>query len=109
MIQQSSREHVLHTFFQSDTKDQDIEELFYLLNNKERRLIIDKMINQTLNLSLEHLWHLLSKKERFYLIGVITSNKLDYDLNRIKSQLSIPEQAMIKNQTLNGEYQYYLK
>lgn len=109
LMHQSSREHVLHTFFQSDNKDQDLEEIFYLLNSNERRLIIDKMINLSLDISLEHLWHLLSKKERFYLIGVITSNKYDYDLNRIKSQLSRSEQAMIRSQIHSGDYQYYLK
>lgn len=109
ILHQSSREHLLHTFFQSHTQNDDIEEIFYLLNTQERRLIIDKMINQTLDINLEYLWHLLSKKERFYLIGVITSNKYDYDLSRIQSQLSRSEQSIIKNQILNGAYQYYLK
>lgn len=109
ILNQSSRDVLLHTFFQSETQNEDLEEFFYLLNQKERRLIIDKMIQQTLNINLEYLWHLLSKQERFYLIGVITSNKYDYNLSRIESQLSRTERSIIKNHMLNGEYQYYLK
>lgn len=109
LIHQSSREHVLHTFLQSNTQTDDVEEIFYLLNSSERRLIIDKMINQSLNITVEHIWHLLSKKERFYLLGVITSNKYDYDVSRIKSQLSKSERAIIRTQIENGVYQYYLK
>ncbi len=109
LLKQTSREKVMQAFLQSEDPNSDIEEIFYLLDNTERRVLIDTIISGTLAVTVERIWHLLSKKERFYLIGVITSNKFDYDLNRIKTQLSVSEHAIIKNQTLNGPYQYYLK
>lgn len=108
LLKQTSREKVLQAFLHSEDPNNDIEEIFYLLDSKERRILIDTIISGTLAVTIERIWHLLSKKERFYLIGVITSNKFDYDLNRIKTQLSVSEKAIINNQTLNGPYQYYL-
>ncbi len=109
LIKQTSTSAAIHKFMNSETQTEDIENLFYLLSNEERKLIIERMINHTLSLDVHDVWHLLSKKERFYLLGIITSNKYDYDLNRIKSQLSVSEKAIIKNQTRNGAYNYYLK
>lgn len=109
VIKQTSREAAIHKFLNSEDQKEDIEHLFYLLQSEERQIIIDQMITGNLSLEPNDVWHLLSKKERFYLIGIITSNKYDYDLNRIRTQLSVSEKAIINNQTQNGSYNYYLK
>lgn len=108
ILNQTSREAAIHKFLNSDNQKSEIEHLFYLLQSEERQLIIEKMINHHLDLEPKDVWHLLSKKERFYLIGVITSNKYDYDLDRIRTQLSVSEKAIIRNQIVNGSYKYYL-
>ena len=90
-----SREIVLSDILKKDDLNQEIDKFFYLLNNKERRMIINQIINKQLCIEIKGLWPYLNKNERFYLIGSIVSGKCDYDLSNIYHMFTQSERIIV--------------
>ena len=108
MFSQYSRDAVLAAFFQNQDINKEIKNIFYLLNQAERALIIDRIIAGKLAINIESIWPYLNISERSYLLGVILSNKYDYDLSLIKNQLSNEELNIARLHIKNGNYLYNL-
>ena len=109
MFQQLPREVVLSTYLNSNRLNQDLNSIFYLLNTKERKLIIDRLIAKILPIKIEVLWPYLNDKERHYLLGVILSNKFKYDLSPIYHLLSNTERIICHKQIENKTYKYNIR
>ena len=109
LFHQLPREVVLSTYLNSNKLNQDLNNIFYLLNTKERKLIIDRIIAKKLSIKIEVLWPYLNDKERYYLLGVILSNKFKYDLSNIYHLLSNTERLICQKQTENKTYKYNLR
>ncbi len=108
LFKQLPREVVISRYLNSKSLDQDLNKIFYLLNLKERQLIISRIIAKRVNVSIKVLWPYLNDKERYYLLGVILSNKLKYNLSKIYHLLSTEERIICSKQIENGTYKYDL-
>jgi len=108
MFKHYSREAVLSSFFQNENINLELKNIFYLLSQSERMLIIDRLIASSLNIEVESIWPYLNLPERSYFLGVILSNKLDYDLTLIMNQLSKEELNLARLHFRNGDYRYKL-
>lgn len=106
MFQSTTREAVINHFLNQPSLRNEIQKIFYLLNPKERMMIINQVIHQIIDLEIDNIWPLLSISERQYLLTNIITGKLDYNLNRILGQLTIEEQFMIKHHEEFGSYPY---
>jgi len=106
MFKQNTREAVLSSFFQNENINKEIKNIFYLLSQSERILIIDRLIAQTLNIDIKSIWPYLNIQERSYLLGVILSNKFNYDLSLIRNQLNNEEINLARLHYKNGDYRY---
>jgi transcriptional regulator with XRE-family HTH domain len=89
------RESVISKFLQKDNLNNEVEKIFYLLNKKERKMIVDQIINQKVDIYIDSIWHILSKVERWYLLNVVISKKKAFDINRIFSQLNEDERRLV--------------
>lgn len=106
MFASSTREAVINHFLNQDDLNKEIHQFFYLLNSKERKMIINQMIHGVLKLDVDAVWPYLSIQERHYILSTILSGKLDYNLNLIKEKLTNEERLMIKYAIDNSHYQY---
>ena len=103
-----SREVVISNFLKSDSCNEDINHIFYLLTKKERCLILNLIMRSQTTVTTEAIWPYLNDSERQFLLGVILSNKLDVDLNRIWHHLSNQERKIVSHNLKNGIYNYTL-
>jgi transcriptional regulator with XRE-family HTH domain len=103
-----SREVVISNFLKSDSCNEDINNIFYLLTKKERYLILNLIMRSQTTVTTEAIWPYLNDSERQFLLGVILSNKLDVDLNRIWHHLSNQERKIVSHNLKNGIYNYTL-
>mgnify|MGYP001051788935 FL=1 len=99
-----SREVVISNFLKSDSCNEDINNIFYLLTKKERYLILNLIMRSQTTVTTEAIWPYLNDSERQFLLGVILSNKLDVDLNRIWHHLSNQERKIVSHNLKNGIY-----
>ncbi len=90
------RKSIISKFLQRDNLNDEVEKIFYLLTKAERKEILNKIINKTVEIKIKNLWHILSKEERWYLLNIIISGKLKYDINEIFSQFNDLERQLVK-------------
>lgn len=107
-FKQYPRESVIRKFLDLKEPDKEVDKIFYLLNNQERKMILDLIISNNTSIKIENIWHTLSPKERTYLLSIILSGKYDYDLNIIIHQLTIGEQIIAVKHYTDGQYPYKL-
>lgn len=100
------REVVIASYLQSKDPNAELKDIFYLLNQLERNLIISLIINQKLNVEVSTIWPYLSDKERKYLLSVILSNKLIYNLSNIKHHFTDEEKYLLQYHINNGTYKF---
>ena len=108
MFKQFSREAVINKYLNSEDPNTDIDNIFYLLNLKERRFILDKIIIRKTSIKIKTVWPYLNLKERKLLLSVILSNKLNYDLSEIFHHLTSEEKMISFTQRRNKTYKYDL-
>jgi len=108
LFQQLPRDVVLNKYLNSKTQNKDLKNIFYLLNPRERELIINRIIAKRVSIKIIILWPYLNDKERLYLLGVILSNKFNYDLSHIFHLLSNEERIICSKHYENGTYNYHL-
>lgn len=106
MFQSTTREAVINHFLNKPSLKEEIPKIFYLLNPKERMIIINQVIHKIIDLSIETIWPLLSMNERQYLLMSIVTGKLDYNLNKIAGHLTLEEQLMVRHHAEEGTYPY---
>ena len=106
LFRQLPRNVVLNKYLNSNSLNEDIHKIFYLLNAQERKLVIDRRIAKNIKLKIEVLWPYLNNNERLYLLGVILSNKLNYDLSKIYHLLSNEERIICHKKSKNKAYKY---
>ncbi|HKL47880.1 MAG TPA: helix-turn-helix transcriptional regulator [Candidatus Izemoplasmatales bacterium] len=90
------RESVIRKWMDSSEPGKDIENIFYLLNQRERQFILEQIRLGYLEIDCHSLWHLLSKEERIYVLSLVNNNQWDMDMNKIYHQLSLGEQRFLK-------------
>ena len=100
------REVVISSYIQSKDPDTELKDIFYLLNQLERNLIISLIINLKLNVEVSTIWPYLNDKERKYLLSIILSNKLIYNLSKIKHHLTEEEKYLLQYHINNGTYKF---
>ncbi len=98
------RESVISGFLQKNNLNREIDKIFYLLNNNERRMIIDKVLSKKVIIKIESIWHILSKEERQYILAIVLSKKFKYDISKIFHQLTKQERNLVLSRTRNGSY-----
>lgn len=108
LLKHYPREVVIRNLLQNDNRTEEIEKAFYLLNESERKQIIDKIISQGLKVEFENNWHVFSKKERQYILVVILSKKYKYSMKKLFPVLSCFEQDLVRSNVENGTYTYKL-
>lgn len=108
MFKQLPREVVLSKYLKSNSLNENLNRIFYLLSSKEREQIINLIISKNVKIKLKTIWPYLNDKERFYLLGVILSNKFNYNLINIYHLLSNKEKIQCSKQVQNGTYKYLL-
>ena len=87
----------------SHTKD-NFEKIFYLLNEKERQLILEQIRLGYLDIPVDSFWHMLSKKERLRILSNINNNLWSIDLSTIRYQLTQDEQRFLRKIKIGGHY-----
>jgi len=102
------RDSIIRQFLERDDADENLSEIFYLLNTGERKRIIDMIISGKIRINPESIWHMLSREERLYLLGVMLSEKMDFDINRIRHKLTDTEEHLVRRRTREGTYHYRL-
>ena len=108
LFHQLPRTAVLSRYLQSENVNADFKKIFYLLNTKERSLVINQIITKTVMIKIEVIWSYLNNNERLYLLGIILSNKYNYDLKPIYHLLSDEERMICSRHVENGTYKYHL-
>ena len=98
MFMQYPRESVIFRFQNSDRKNQEIKDIFYLLSPKERKQMIDQVISGQLHLDIHVLWPYLNMAERKNMLGNLLSKHMDSDLSDLYPMLSTDEKLMINAQ-----------
>ena len=95
-LQNYPRDIVLNDFLQQDNWTKKIIDIFYLLTEKERFRVINKLIQKQYCQEIEVIWPYCSKEERIYLLGMILSNKCDFHIQTIYHQLTTQEQRIVQ-------------
>jgi len=108
LLKHYPREVIIRDLLHNDMLTEELEKVFYLLNESERRQIIDKIISQRVKIRFESVWHIFSKKERYYILVIILSKKYKYDMYKLFPVLSDYEQNLVKSNVENGTYTYKL-
>jgi transcriptional regulator with XRE-family HTH domain len=91
---QLPRTAVFANFIQSNNLEKEFHEVFYLLNQTERKQFIDLLINHKIHLPYKTVWPHLSEDERIYLLGYILSHEED-QLDELTPHLNHVEEQMI--------------
>ncbi len=104
-----SREVVINNFLAKENWHEDIQEIFYLLNKKERFKIINFVFAKQECIEITSMWPYFNPNERIYVLGNVLSGKCDYNLNHIYHQLSHQERAIVQKHTNDGTYNYKLR
>ena len=91
-----SRAAALNKFINSQSPNEDVQKIFYLLESSERELIINMIISGNLNIDISIIWPYLKDSERKIILGMILTNKYDYNLSLISHQLSYEEKKICK-------------
>lgn len=89
------REYVLGDFFKQEDWHQYINDIFYLLNSKERFKVINKMIQSEECFLIKSIWPYLNDEERIYLLGIILGGKCDFEIKHIQHQLTEQEKLFV--------------
>ena len=105
-FKQNPRKAVISKFLRSDQCCNNLEDIFYLLNNEERDQIIDLLLSKKIIVDLDQVWHVFSKAERIKIISVILSKKYEYDLQILYQRLTRTEQLLIQSKDKEGKYSY---
>jgi len=101
MFMQYPRESVIYRFINSNHLNDQIKNIFYLLSTKERKQMIDQVINGYLHLDVHGLWPYLSTAERKYLLGNMISKDMDKNLEKLYAMMSTEERMMMN---ISGDY-----
>lgn len=101
-----SRAAALKKFINSKSPNNDVKKIFYLLEDSERKLIINMIISNNLDIDLLRIWPYLTDFERNFILGVVLTNKYDYNLSSISHHLSNEERSICYNH--KSTYQYNL-
>jgi transcriptional regulator with XRE-family HTH domain len=107
-FKQNPRKAVISKFLHSNQCCNNLEDIFYLLNNEERDQIIDLLLSKKIQVDLDKVWHVFSKPERIKIISVILSKKYEYDLQIIYPRLTRTEQLLIQSKDKDGKYSYQI-
>ena len=91
MFKNYSRTTVINKFINSESPNEDLNKIFYLLDKSERELIINLIISKKLKINIEDVWPYLTSNERKIILGAILTNKFDFNLTNISHQLSREE------------------
>lgn len=95
MFMQFPREAVIHRYINSDRPNEEFKNIFYLLTVKERKQMIDQVLNGYLKVDSHMLWPYLSRQERKYYLGNIVSKDMDKDLENLYGMMSTEEKLMM--------------
>lgn len=90
------RETVLNEFLTQFDWENQIIDIFYLLNSRERFKVINKIISSSKCITIQTLWPYATPEERIYLLANILSNKCEFDINLIYHQLTSDEQILVQ-------------
>jgi transcriptional regulator with XRE-family HTH domain len=97
MFMQYPRESVIYRFINSNNMSEQIGNIFYLLNTKERKQMIDQVLCGSLRCAIHDLWPCLSTTERRYVIGNLKSKDMDKNIEMIYDMMSTEEQMMVSD------------
>lgn len=97
MFMQYPRESVIYRFINSENRNEQIGNIFYLLNTKERKQMIDQVLSGNLRLAIHNLWPYLSTVERRYVIGNMKSKYMDKNIEMIYDLMSTEEKMMVSS------------
>ncbi|BCR35146.1 helix-turn-helix transcriptional regulator [Mariniplasma anaerobium] len=95
MLMQFPREAVIYRFINSDNLNENIKNIFYLLTTKERKQMINQVLNGHLKLDTQMLWPYLSRAERKYLLGNMKSKDIDKNIENLYDMMSTEERLMM--------------
>ncbi len=95
MFMQYPRESVIHRFLNSNHINENIKDIFYLLQPKERKQMIDRVLNRKINLDTQLLWPYMSMAERKYLLANLVSKEMDEDIKTLYDMMSTEEKMMV--------------
>ena len=101
MFMQYPRESVIYHFLNSNHLNENIKNIFYLLQPKERKQMIDQIMNKMIDIDLNRLWPYMSIGERKYLLGNLVSKEMDQDIHTLYEMMSTEEQMMVN---VDGQY-----
>ena len=94
-FQNYPRDIVLSEFLKKENSLDHIIDIFYLLNSKERVLVLNQIISKNNCSTVQIIWPYLNKVERTYLLGVILSGKCDFNVSILRHQLTDEERQII--------------
>ncbi|AIO19281.1 HTH-type transcriptional regulator ImmR [Candidatus Izimaplasma bacterium HR1] len=90
------RESVLGEFLSKEDWYQYINDIFYLLNSKERFKVINKIVHSEECFVIKNIWPYLNDEERIYILGIILGGKCTFELKNIYHQLTTQEQLFVQ-------------
>lgn len=89
------RSSVIHKFVNSVNPEKEIDKIFYLLSQNERKQVIDQVLSYQINMDIIALWPYASINERKYILKSMIS-KEDQDMMRdIYPMLNDEERGMV--------------
>ena len=98
------RASIIKKYLDGDNSEDRFEKIFYLLNEKERQLILEQIRLGYLDIPVESFWHMLSKKERMRILSNINNKLWSIDLSTIRYQLTQDEQRFLKKIKIGGHF-----
>jgi transcriptional regulator with XRE-family HTH domain len=99
------RESVIRKFMFGLNPELNFDKIFYLLNKKERMILLEQIRLGKVGIHLEDFWHLLSKNERYLVLSGYKNKSWDLDMSLLFNQLSIDERRLVNKNfiTIGGK------
>jgi len=95
MFMQYPRESVIYHFLNQHDLNLHVKYIFYLLEPKERKQMIDQVLHQLIKLDMNALWICLSPDERMYVIANMLSKGLKEELFSLVHMMTNEEKKMM--------------
>lgn len=95
------RDIVLSNYLKQNDWHNHLGQIFYLLNEKERYKVINKIVQSQECFIIKDIWPYLKDEERIYLIGIIISGKCSFSITTIYHQLTNEEKLLLSNKGIH--------
>lgn len=96
------REQVLGDFLKQENYFEYINDIFYLLNSKERFKVINKIVQGEDCFIIKNIWPYLNDEERIYLLGIILGGKCSFEVSHIYHQLTDQEKLFVSRKVTHN-------